>query len=293
VFRASSSVAPSPSGVAVQETLANLSHGADHRPGGPRSHRAAAPSPARINCGGACFDWRTDNAHCGGLRHRLRRGRLLLGGKLRVHLPGGGDLLRRRVRGHRRGPPQLRGAAGQACAEGEVLLGRGVHAVLPRGDHLLRRCLPCHAIRRAELRPVAVRRARRTRSASRGGVPLPRGRPLVAGLCRRPTSTTRTVAPAATTAPSAVKAALLLLRRVLLWERGFRRGRRRRAPEAPLCQVPPSETTIPPGGTATQCTPVQGFLVKEVATTVRVCGEGIPGGEARCPDGSPPRRARS
>src|SRR4030095_2329030 len=65
VFRATSSVAPSGSGGAVRETLTNLSAApvtvrVDPFPPG------CCTEPGRINCGGDCFDWRTDAAHCGG-----------------------------------------------------------------------------------------------------------------------------------------------------------------------------------------------------------------------------------
>ena len=58
------------------------------------------------------------------------------------------------------------------------------------------------------------------------------------------------------------------------------------APEAPLCETPPSTNTIPPGGTSTDCL-VAGVLAKEVPTSVTVCGDDIPDGSAHCPNGDP------
>ncbi len=54
--------------------------------------------------------------------------------------------------------------------------------------------------------------------------------------------------------------------------------------DTPVCQVNPSTTTIPPGGTSTACRP-GGALFKEVATAVSVCGDTIPGPDGTCGDG--------
>jgi hypothetical protein len=54
--------------------------------------------------------------------------------------------------------------------------------------------------------------------------------------------------------------------------------------EAPICTIDPSTETIPPGGTSTTCRP-GGLLFKEVASTISVCGDGIPGPDGKCQDG--------
>jgi hypothetical protein len=56
--------------------------------------------------------------------------------------------------------------------------------------------------------------------------------------------------------------------------------------EAPLCETPPSQTIVPAGGTLTDCL-VSPVLSKEVPTSVVVCGDGIPEGNARCANGDP------
>jgi len=48
--------------------------------------------------------------------------------------------------------------------------------------------------------------------------------------------------------------------------------------------VNPNTTTIPPGGSGTTCLP-GGVLFKEVATTVSVCGDSVPGPDGTCLDG--------
>ncbi len=53
--------------------------------------------------------------------------------------------------------------------------------------------------------------------------------------------------------------------------------------DTPTCQVDPSTTTIPPGGSVTTCRP-GGALFKEVPTAVSVCGDTIPGPDGQCLD---------
>src|SRR5688572_11454186 len=65
VFRATSSVFPSGGGVGIRETLNNLTGSpltVTVDPGPP----GCCPEEGQINCDGDCFDWRTDEANCGG-----------------------------------------------------------------------------------------------------------------------------------------------------------------------------------------------------------------------------------
>lgn len=52
----------------------------------------------------------------------------------------------------------------------------------------------------------------------------------------------------------------------------------------PICQINPGTETIPAGGSSTTCRP-GGLLFREVASTVSVCGDSIPGPDGRCNDG--------
>jgi len=55
-------------------------------------------------------------------------------------------------------------------------------------------------------------------------------------------------------------------------------------PPSPVCVILAGSVTVPPGETATTCHP-GGIIFKEVPTTVRVCGDGIPGDDGECLDG--------
>jgi stigma-specific protein Stig1 len=52
----------------------------------------------------------------------------------------------------------------------------------------------------------------------------------------------------------------------------------------PICTINPATTTLAPGATATFCRP-GGLLFKEIVTTIRVCGDSIPGPDGDCQDG--------
>ena len=52
----------------------------------------------------------------------------------------------------------------------------------------------------------------------------------------------------------------------------------------PICTINPGTTTLAPGATSTVCRP-GGLLFKEIVTTVRVCGDSIPGPDGICQDG--------
>jgi len=56
--------------------------------------------------------------------------------------------------------------------------------------------------------------------------------------------------------------------------------------EAPVCEIPASSETIPPGGASTTCLPA-GVLYKEALTTVTICGDTIPGPAGSCGGVSP------
>lgn len=54
--------------------------------------------------------------------------------------------------------------------------------------------------------------------------------------------------------------------------------------ETPICTALPVETTIPAGGSLTTCRP-SGLVFREIAQTVSVCGDTIPGPDGTCGDG--------
>jgi hypothetical protein len=260
VFRVTSSVAPGGSGVAYQQALTNSSTQpvtvdvAAYPPG-------CCTLPHQINCQGTCFSYLTDNNNCGGCGIVCGLDTICSEGAcVRSCHEGSTDC--GSVCADLQNDPQNCGVCDVVCAsdicsgldcfQSGICTGGACVACEAPTDHACNN--QCVDINSDVNNCGGCGVSCNTACGNSGGNSCSEG----ACYCNSDRGFTPPAAPIASTTVT----------------------------EAPICQSPPSETVIPPGGTSTDCL-LSGVLAKEVPTSVLVCGSGIPDGQARCPNGDP------
>ncbi len=287
VFRAGSRVVPSASGVVLQDVLTNMSAApvtvrVDPYPPG------CCTEPGRISCGGDCFDWRTDAAHCGGCDIFCGEEEVCSEGRC-ISICPEGTVFCGEGCVNTQSDEENCGGCGESCGELEVCVEGGCTLYCPEGT------TPCGdgcvSTQSDEENCGGCGESCGEAQICAEGVcsSCPDGLLVCGGTCVDPQFDEQNCGACGNACSASCDGyAYCYYGECFCGGEGFLgEGGGEGPPEAPRCQVPPSETTIPPGESSTQCTPVPGFLVKEIATSIRVCGDGIPAGDARCPDGSP------
>jgi hypothetical protein len=260
VFRVTSSVAPGGSGVAYQQALTNSSTQpvtvdvAAYPPG-------CCTLPHQINCNGSCFSYLTDNSNCGGCGIVCPLDSVCSEGAC--------------VRGCHEGSTDCGSVCADLqndplnCGACDIVCGSDIcqgldcfqSTVCAEGA-----CVGCEAPTDHACNNLCVDIESDVNNCGGCGVSCDTacgndgGNSCTEGACYC-NSNPGFAPPAAPLATSALT-------------------------EAPICEIPPSETVIPPGGTSTDCR-LSGVLAKEIPISVLVCGDGIPDGQARCPNGDP------
>ena len=255
VFRATSSVSPSPGGIAIRETLTNLTGAVitvSVDPGPP----GCCPEEGQIHCDGECFDWRTDEGNCGGCGLACGAGETCSEGACVGGCPEPRILCGDRCvdTGSDR---ENCGECDNACGGSSVCVEGGCQAC--KGDVCGNACVNLGY----DVENCGECGNDCTQSCKDGAY-------CYGGECYCGGG------PDLTFAPSAGEVVT----------RGIGTGEGGGVEEAPLCETSGYEVTIEPGSSSTQCAASQGFLAKEVPTTVTVCGDAIPEGEAACPGGA-------
>jgi len=266
VFRVTSSVAPSYSGVTYQQTLSNPTNQPVTIIVGPYPP-GCCEAPHQLNCDGTCVDYLTDSANCGSCGNNCGEGFHCDNGNCRITCSGGTSDCNETCVDLKNDRNNC-GACGTACGERAVCVSSA--------------CYECYGPNDVVCGNTCVDLSSDPHNCGACGVDcdLLCEAPQV-GACRKDTGCYCTDPGAfVATAPGP------MVPSVPIATAHVAPPPTPHVPEAPICELPATTTSVPANGTSTDCQ-VGGVLAREVPTSIAICGVGIPDGNARCANGDP------